>query len=54
MSVGAIYEQNLAHCEVMDSILKGDEYTVIQVYELNHIDSHTTVSVYVECHHVLR
>lgn len=27
-SIGATYEQNLQCCEVMDSILKGSEYTV--------------------------
>ena len=28
--LGTIYEQNLLHCEVMDAILKGDEYTVLK------------------------
>lgn len=27
-SIGGVYEQNLQCCEVMDSVLKGNEYTV--------------------------
>lgn len=46
--VGVLYEQNLMHCEIMDAILKGEDYAVgSEIGEW--VDPHTAVSVHIQC-----